>query len=181
LLTPPVNLETHIADVMSLNPIAERTLEGCVGVDRNSVGNVAVLADPQNGKVRHLGFNPAGCKPNFRNRRAKLQSQGKCRTLRALRRKQSRRTKHEHHIVSKQIVSYAVTHRRVIVVENLEGVRKPLKQDQRRCQPLAVVVLPTDAIHPVQSGFARHTRYRSQSCVYNAELFSMRSEKHSRG
>jgi putative transposase len=27
--------------------------------------------------------------------------------------------------VSKQIVSYAVTHRRVIVVENLEGVRKP--------------------------------------------------------
>jgi IS605 OrfB family transposase len=105
--------------------IAERTLEGCVGIDRNSVGNVAVLAHPQNGRVRHLGFNPAGCKQNFRNRRAKLQSQGKCRTLRALRRKQSRRTKHENHIVSKQIVSYAVTHRRVIVVENLEGVRKP--------------------------------------------------------
>jgi len=105
--------------------IAERTLEGCIGVDRNSVGNVAVMADPQNGKVQHLGFNPARFKQNFKNRRAKLQSQGKCRTLRALRRKQSRRTKYENHVVSKQIVSYAVTHRRVIAVENLEGVRKP--------------------------------------------------------
>lgn len=105
--------------------IAERTLEGCIGVDRNSIGNVAVMADPQNGKVQHLGFNPARFKQNFRNRRAKLQSRGKCRTLRALRRKQSQRTKYENHVVSKQIVSYAVTHRRAIAVENLEGVRKP--------------------------------------------------------
>src|SRR5580693_6799259 len=27
----------------------------CIGVDRNSKGNMAVLADPQNGKVLHLG------------------------------------------------------------------------------------------------------------------------------
>jgi transposase len=105
--------------------MAERAMEGCMGVDRNSVGNVAVFADPQNGKVQHLGFNPARFKPNFRQRRAKLQSQGKCRTLRALRKKQARRTKQENHIVSKQIVSYAATHRRVIAVENLEGARKP--------------------------------------------------------
>jgi len=31
---------------------------GNVGVDRNSVGAVATLADPQNGKVLHLGFHP---------------------------------------------------------------------------------------------------------------------------
>lgn len=104
---------------------ASRLIKGCVGVDRNSVGNVAVMADPQNGKVQHLGFNPARFKQNFRNRRATLQSQGKSRTLRALRRKQSRRTKYENHVVSKQIVSYAVTHRRAIAVENLKGVRKP--------------------------------------------------------
>jgi hypothetical protein len=50
--------------------MAERPLEGCMGVDRNSVGNVAVFADPQNGKVQHLGFNPARFKPNFRQHRA---------------------------------------------------------------------------------------------------------------
>jgi transposase len=58
-----------------------------------------------------------GCVGVDRNRRATLQGQGKSRTLRALRRKQSRRTKYENHVVSKQIVSYAVTHRRAIAVE----------------------------------------------------------------
>src|ERR1035441_4441686 len=29
-------------------------ITGCIGVDRNSVGNVAVMADPQTGHVRHL-------------------------------------------------------------------------------------------------------------------------------
>jgi hypothetical protein len=37
-------------------------VEGAIAVDRNSVGNVAVLAGPQNGKVLHLGFNPAATK-----------------------------------------------------------------------------------------------------------------------
>jgi len=99
--------------------------EGVVGVDRNSVGNVAVLADPQNGKVRHIGFNPAATKYDWRRRRAKLKSKGFRRTLRHLSRKQSRRTTHENHIVSKQIVSYAVQHRRAIVEEKLEAIRKP--------------------------------------------------------
>lgn len=98
---------------------------GVVGVDRNSVGNVAVLADPQNGKVQHLGFNPAATKYNWRRRRANLKSKGYRRTLSRLSRKQSRRTTHENHIVSKQIVSYAVEHHRAIAVENLETVRKP--------------------------------------------------------
>ena len=73
-------------------------------------GNVAVLADPQNGKVLHLGFNPAAAKYNWRRRRANLKSKGFRRTLRNLSGKQSRRTSHENYIVSKQIVSYAVKH-----------------------------------------------------------------------
>jgi putative transposase len=72
----------------------------------------------------HLGFNPAATKYHWRRRRAKLKSKGFRRTLRHLSRKQSRRTTHENHIVSKQIVSYAVKHHRMIVVENLENVRK---------------------------------------------------------
>ena len=97
---------------------------GTIGIDRNAVGNVAVLADPQNGKVLHLGFNPSATKENFRNRRRNLKLAGNRRALRALRRKQSRQTIYENHVVSKQVVSYAVKHRRAIVVENLETVRK---------------------------------------------------------
>jgi IS605 OrfB family transposase len=96
---------------------------GTIGVDRNSVGGVATLADPQNGKVFHLGFHPAGTKAVWRGRRANLQSIGKRRLLHKIRNKQSRRTKYENHKVSKQIVDYAVKHRRAIVLEKLERVR----------------------------------------------------------
>lgn len=96
---------------------------GMVGVDRNSVGHVATLADPANGRVLHFGFNPAPTKRAWRGQKANLQRQGKMRLLTKLKRKQSRRTKHENHIVSKAIVNYAATHRRAIVVESLEHVR----------------------------------------------------------
>ena len=76
------------------------------------------------GKVLHLGFNPAATKYNGRRRRANLKSKGFRRSLRHLSRKQSRRTTHENHIVSQQIVSYAVKHHRMVVVENLESVGK---------------------------------------------------------
>ena len=97
---------------------------GTVGVDRNSVGAVATLADPQTGKVLHLGFNPAHTKEVWRRRKANLQSLGKRRLLHKIRNKQSRRTKYENHLVSKQIVDYAVKHRRAIVLEKLEKVRR---------------------------------------------------------
>lgn len=96
---------------------------GVVGVDRNSVGHVATLADPQTGKVLHLGFNPAPTKAKWRGRKANLQQQGKNRLLFKIRRRQSRRTTHENHIVSKVIVDYAATHRRAIAIEDLGTVR----------------------------------------------------------
>jgi IS605 OrfB family transposase len=97
---------------------------GTIGVDRNSVGAVATLSDPQNGKVLHLGFNPAKTKEVWKGQKANLQSLGKKRLLHKIRNKQSRRTKYENHVVSKQIVDYAASHRRCIIVEKLDGVRK---------------------------------------------------------
>jgi IS605 OrfB family transposase len=106
------------------NALAEPNFKstGTVGVDRNSVGAVATLADPQTGKVLHLGFNPARTKEAWRKRKANLQSLGKMRLLHKIRNKQSRRTKHENHLVSKQVVDYAATHRRAIVMEKLENI-----------------------------------------------------------
>ena len=111
---------------ISYNAKAEKqfSVTGTVGVDRNSVGAVATLADPQNGKVLHLGFNPARTKAGWRGQKANLQSLGKRRLLHKIRNKQCRRTKYENHVVSKQIVDYAAKHRRCIVLEKLENVRK---------------------------------------------------------
>jgi IS605 OrfB family transposase len=113
----------HISYNTPTQPLLSRPT-GMVGVDRNSVGAVATLADPQNGKVLHLGFNPAYTKEVWRRHKANLQSLGKKRLLHKIRNKQSRRTKYENHVVSKQIVDYAASHRRCIIVENLKGVRE---------------------------------------------------------
>jgi IS605 OrfB family transposase len=95
---------------------------GCVGVDRNSVGNIAVMADPQNGYVEHLGFNPARTKEVWRGRKKNLQKAGKNRLLFKIRHKHERRAKLENHIVSKRIVDYAATHCLAIAIETLKGV-----------------------------------------------------------
>lgn len=104
-------------------PEAEFRPTGMIGIDRNSVGHVAMLSDPTNGKVLHLGFNPAPTKAVWRGRKKNLQSKGKNRLLFRIKRKQSRRTTHENHLVSKAIVDYAALHRRAIVLEDLGTVR----------------------------------------------------------
>ena len=95
---------------------------GVVGVDRNSVGNVAVMADIQTGKVLKLGIDPSGTKRCFRGRRKNLQKEAKNSLLAKIKRKQSRRMTYENHRASRTVVDYAATHRRAIVLENLKGV-----------------------------------------------------------
>jgi len=95
---------------------------GVVGVDRNSVGNVAVMADIQTGKVLKLGINPAGTKRCFRGRRKNLQKESKNALLVRIKRVQSRRMTYENHRASRTVVDYAATHRRAIVLEDLKGV-----------------------------------------------------------
>jgi IS605 OrfB family transposase len=94
-------------------------VSGVVGVDRNSVGNVAVMADLSNGHVRHMGFNPARTKTCWRGRKRNLQRQGKRRLLSKLRKNHARRSTYQNHVVSKTIVDYAKTHSRAIALEKL--------------------------------------------------------------
>jgi len=96
---------------------------GVVGVDRNSVGNVAVMADVQTGKVLKLGIDPAGTKRCFRGRRGNLQREAKNALLVKVKRRQSRRMTYENHRASRTVVDYAAEHRRAIVLEDLSTVR----------------------------------------------------------
>jgi IS605 OrfB family transposase len=96
--------------------------EGVIGVDRNSVGNIAVFADPKTGAVRKLGICPARTEFVFRHRRKNLQRASKTRLLKKLHRKQRRRMSYENHRTTRAVVDYAATHRRAVVVERLEGV-----------------------------------------------------------
>lgn len=106
------------------NTPCEKPIEvsGVIGVDRNSVGNVAVMADVESGKVRKLGIDPAGTKRCMRGRRKNLQKEKKNALLKKIKRKQRRRMTYENHRASRTIVDFAATHRRAIALEDLKGV-----------------------------------------------------------
>jgi len=96
----------------------------CIGVDRNSVGNTATIANLETGKVKKLGVSTADTSREFRNRRAKLQRQNKKRALCQLSKKQARRTKDNNHKVSRSIVNYAKLHCKAIALEKLGKIAK---------------------------------------------------------
>ena len=157
---------------VSYNTAGSEPIEAtfCVGVDRNSVGNIAVLADPANGYVEHLGFNPARTKEVWRNRRTNLQATGKNRLLFKIKHKQERRTKLENHIVSKHIVDYAVSHCRAIAIECLKGVvskgskiRKFSQKSQWSFAQLESFIRYKAALHGVPV-IAVPAEYTSQEC-----------------
>jgi len=104
--------------------LQEQEVQGFLGVDRNSVGNVVVVADTKSGKVRKFGPDTAGITKNFRNRRKNLQKKGAKNALLKIRRKQSRRIKDINHKVSRSIVDHAKLHRSVIVLEDLGKISK---------------------------------------------------------
>lgn len=160
---------------VSYNTISAELMQvsDCVGVDRNSVGNIAVMSDPQTGYVEHLGFNPARTKEVWRGRRKNLQKEGKHRLLFRMRRKQERRTKLENHIVSKRIVDYAISHCRAIAIESLKNVvakgskiRKFSQKSQWSFAQLESFIRYKAALHgvPVVSVSPEHTSQECSRC-----------------
>jgi IS605 OrfB family transposase len=104
----------------------------------------------------------------WRGRRANLQSLGKRRLLHKIRNKQSRHTKCENYKVSKQIVDYAVKHRRAIVLEKLEKVRRGrmrryVEKSQWSFYQLFQFILYKAALHGVMVMEA-DPAYTSQEC-----------------
>lgn len=94
-----------------------------IGVDRNSVGNVATISLP-NKQVRHLGPCTFGINKNFKNRKRKLQIKGAKNALKKLSCKQKRRTRDINHKVSRYIVNNAKIHNASIVLEDLKDIHK---------------------------------------------------------
>lgn len=157
---------------VSYNTIGSEPIRttSCIGVDRNSVGNVAVMADPASGYVEHLGFNPARTKEVWRNRKSNLQKAGKNRLLAKIKHKQERRTKLENHIVSKHIVDYAVSHCRAIAIEALKSVvskgskiRKFSQKSQWSFAQLESFIRYKAALHGIPI-ISVPTEYTSQEC-----------------
>jgi len=97
--------------------------EKWIGVDRNTVGHIAVVADPESGKVIKLGKSALHIHQKYKNLRKGLQKKGKYGKVKQIKDRESRIVKDINNKVSRKIVDTAKESGKGIKLEDLTGIR----------------------------------------------------------
>lgn len=97
--------------------------KGYLGVDRNTTGHIAVIANPMNGKVVKLGMKAEHTHKKYKNMRKNLQKNCKYRKVKKTNNREKRIEKDLNHKVSKKIVQEAKQNGMGIKLEYLRGIR----------------------------------------------------------
>jgi len=97
--------------------------EKWIGVDRNTVGHIAVVADPETGKVVKLGKSALHIHQKYKNLRKGLQKKGKYGKVKQIKDRENRIVKDINHKVSRKIVDTAKESGKGIKLEDLTGIR----------------------------------------------------------
>jgi putative transposase len=101
-----------------------------IGVDRNTTGYCAVVANPSTGKVLKLGKKAQHIHKKYMNMRKKFQKQKKYTLLKKIKNRESNIVRDLNHKISRRIVDYAKNENAGIVLEDLTGIRKTSKQSK---------------------------------------------------
>jgi len=99
-----------------------------IGVDRNTTGHVAVMANPDTGKIEKLGKKAIHIHRKYSAIRKHLQKQGKFRQVKQIKDRESRIVKDLNHKISRKMVNMAKDQNAALVFEDLSGIRKTRKQ-----------------------------------------------------
>lgn len=99
-----------------------------VGVDRNTTGHIATVANPETGKVWKFGKKGLYIHTKYKNIRKSMQKKGKYRKVKQIKDRESRIVKDLNHKISKKIVEIAVQNNSGIKLEDLTGIRQTAKQ-----------------------------------------------------
>lgn len=99
-----------------------------LGVDRNTTGHIAVVADPETGKVLKLGKSALHVRQKYKNLRRRLQKKGKYDKVKQIKDRESRIVRDINHKVSKEIVDTAKETGKGIKLEDLTGIRNSKNQ-----------------------------------------------------
>lgn len=98
-----------------------------IGVDRNTTGHIAVVANPETGKIWKLGKKGLHIHNKYKNIRKSLQKQGKYRKVKQIKDRESRIVRDLNHKISKKIVDIAIKNNSGIKLEDLTGIRSNKK------------------------------------------------------
>jgi len=101
-----------------------------LGVDRNTTGHVAVVANPDTGKVEKLGKKALHIHRKYSAIRKHLQREGRFRELKAVKDRESRIVKDLNHKISRKVVEMAKVQHAALVFEDLGGIRETRKQNR---------------------------------------------------
>ncbi len=104
--------------------------EAWIGVDRNTTGHIAVVADPETGKVLKLGKSALHVHQKYKSMRRSLQKNGKYGKVKQIKARESRIVRDINHKVSRKIVDTAKETGKGIKLEDLTGIRNSKKQAQ---------------------------------------------------
>ena len=99
----------HVSVTVPEKPVIEP--QAWFGVDRNTTGHIAVVANPQTGKVWKLGKKAEHIRRKYREIRRKIQKAKKYRLLNKIKNRESRVIRDLNHKVSRKIVDiYTAEH-----------------------------------------------------------------------
>jgi len=111
----------------SINEKEQTDKNNAIGVDLNTTGHVAVIANPQTGKVVKLGKKANHIHIKYRNIRKDLQKKAKYKKVKTIKNRESRIVKDLNHKISKKIVQFAIESNSNINLEDLTGIRETAK------------------------------------------------------
>lgn len=99
-----------------------------IGVDLNTTGHCAVIANPKNGKIVKLGKKALHIHSKYKNIRKNCQKASKYSKLKKIKHREKRIVKDLNHKISRKIVDTAVRESVGIKLENLKNIRNTTKQ-----------------------------------------------------
>jgi len=98
-----------------------------VGIDLNTTGHCAVLANPVTGKVIKLGKPAQHLHEKYKNNRTNLQKKGKYKLIKQTKNRESNKIRDLNHKISSKIVQEAINQNCNIKMEDLKDIRKTTK------------------------------------------------------
>ncbi|WP_321416928.1 transposase [uncultured Methanomethylovorans sp.] len=98
-----------------------------IGVDRNTTGHIAVVANPTTGKVLKLGKKGLHIHNKYKHIRKDLQKKRQFKKLKQIKDRESRIVRDLNHKISSKIVKTAIANNSGIKLEDLTGIRKTSK------------------------------------------------------
>jgi putative transposase len=100
------------------------TPQSYLGIDLNATGHIAVMGNPETGKVEKMGKEARHIHNKYKHIRKTLQKQGKYGLVKKIKHRESNKIKDINHKISKHIVEVAKKNKQGIKLEAIKGIRK---------------------------------------------------------